>query len=143
MKGDVVPDSHRIARFCRPKHVDGNTVLATAFLPRSGEDYLSVNWIDFLGLPSEAEELRELRALYRRKFEVGARARIALLPVGETRSYVHSRSPDRRQLDVLHEPIAEPAMDASHAGIFNIRDDDELIAELVCQAVTQSYPARD
>jgi len=34
-------------------------------------------------------------------------------------------------------------MDASHAGIFNIRDDDELIAELVCQAVTQSYPARD
>lgn len=114
-----------------------------AFLPRVGEPYLSVNWIEFLGLGTDVAELRELRALYRRKFQVGAGARIAILSVQHLRNWVRESSPDRRNLAVLHQPLEEPEQDTSHAGVVNVRHDDELIAELIRQAVADSHPARE
>lgn len=143
MKGDVVPDAHRIARFCRPKQVERDEILGAAFLPRVGEPYLSVNWVEFLDLGTEQAELQELRTLYGRKFQVGAGARIAILNAGHLRSWVRESSPDRRDLEVLHEPLDAPEQDLSHAGVFNVRHDDELIAELMRQAVSDSHPARE
>ena len=143
VKGDVIPDTDDIARFCRPKQVEGDEVLAAAFLPRSGEDYLSVNWVEYLGLATEEAKVGALRALYRDKFEVGAAARIAILPVGSMRNSVREKSPDHRVLTASHEPLGAPTPDPSHSGVFNVRHDDELIAELICQSITQSFPARE
>lgn len=142
MRGDAIPDAHRVARFCRPRQVEGEEILAAAFLPRENETYLSVNWVEFLAQATIQFELRELRVLYRRKFSVGEGAKITILNVGRVRSWVRDNSPDQRNLEVRHEPLDGNGQDPSHSGIFNVRYDDELIAELIVQAISETYPAR-
>ena len=78
--------------------------------------------------------------LYTKKLKVGATARIAILNVGTLRTKVERESPDSRLLRVLHEP--EEPDDLSHAGVYEIRYDDEIIAELIAQLVLEKYPAR-
>jgi hypothetical protein len=78
--------------------------------------------------------------VYNKKLKVGATARIAILNVGTLRSKVQRESPDSRLLRVLHEP--EEPDDPSHAGIYEIPHDDEIIAELIAQVVLENHPAR-
>ena len=83
MKGDVVPDDHHIARLCGGSHIrEDGTIAATAFKPRPGEAYLSVNWLEFLGLADRAAQLDEVRHVLASKRGVGASARLAVLNVG-------------------------------------------------------------
>jgi hypothetical protein len=139
MKGDNIPDRHNIARYCRPTHAPGGQIQATAFMLRAGEGSLSVNWLEFLNCLSRDSEIAALRNIYSAKLGVGAHARIGVLNVGEVRNKVLAESPDRRNLEVLHEPQFE---DPSHSGIHNLKEDDELIAELILETVRESYPAR-
>ncbi len=50
-----------------------------------------------------------------------------------------TESPDGRNLEVLHDPLMN---DPSHSGIYNLKQDDELIAELILETVRESYSAR-
>jgi hypothetical protein len=88
MKGDKIPDQHHIARFCRPMQVPDGQIQATAFMLRKDEECLSVNWLEFLNRSSRESEIAELRKIYSAKFNVGARAKIAVLNVGEVREKV-------------------------------------------------------
>jgi len=140
MKGDTVPDQHHIARLCNPKHIDNGFIQATAFMLRVSEESLSVNWLEFLNCLSRKREIAELRNIYSKKFtKVGGRAQIAVLNVGEIREKVLTESPDRRNLKVLHDPEVN---DPSHSGIYNLKQDDELIAEMILETVRETYPAR-
>ena len=108
---------------------------------RKGEEFLSVNWLEDLNSSNRATQIRGLQAVYARKFNrVGAGARIAILNVGVLRTNVEHRSPDRRLLPVIHEPIIPD--DPSHAGIYEVPYDDETIAELIVEAVHEKHPAR-
>jgi len=107
---------------------------------REGEAYLSVNWLEVLRSPGRAGQIRDLQQLYTKKLKVGATARIAILNVGTLRSKVERESADNRLLRVLHEP--EEPDDPSHAGIYEIPHDDEIIAELIAQVVLENHPAR-
>ena len=140
MKGDQIPDSDHIARFCRPGQVAGEQVQATAFMLRSNEKSLSVNWLEFLNCSSRDREINEIRNIYCAKLNVGARAKIAVLKVGEVREKILTESPDRRHIEVLHDPIED---DGSHSEIYNLKQDDELIAELILETVHEVYPARN
>lgn len=140
MKGQVVPDSDHVARYCKASTVDGGEVQATAFMLRDGEEYLSVNWLEDLNCSDRPSELRALQNLYSRKLSVGTTARIAMLNVGAFRTKVAQESPDMRWLRVLHEPIVPE--DPSHAGIFGISPNDEIIAELIARTVLEKHPAR-
>jgi hypothetical protein len=141
MKGQVVPDSDHVARYCKASTVEGGEVQATAFLLRDGEEYLSVNWLEDLNCSDRRSEIRALQDLYSRKLNrVGTAARIAILNVGAFRTKVAHESPDMRRLRVLHEPIMPE--DPSHAGIYDISSDDEIIAELIAQSVLEKHPAR-
>ena len=139
MKGSVIPDNDHVARLCLPKHVDDGQIQATAFLLRAGEESLSVNWLEFLKCQNRESEIDEIRAVYSKKFTIGKRARIAILNVGETRKKVLTESPDGRNLEVLHAPLMN---DPSHSGIYNLKQDDELVAELILETVRESYSAR-
>ncbi len=139
MKGDRIPDPDHVARYCKPMQVSDEQIQATAFMLRSGEESLSVNWLEFLECPSRECEIDELQKTYAAKLNIGLRARIAILSVGEVRRKVLEESPDRRKIDVLHDPEEK---DPSHSGIYNLRNDDELIAELILQTVRESYIAR-
>jgi len=106
---------------------------------RTTDESLSVNWLEFLNSLNRENEITELRRIYAAKLCVGARAKIALLNVGEVCENVLTESPDRRKLEVLHDPETD---DPSHSGIYNLKQDDELIAELILEAIRETYSAR-
>jgi hypothetical protein len=140
MKGQAIPDSDHVGRYCKASTVENGEISATAFMMRETEEYLSVNWLEELKRPSRASQIRDLQKVYNNKLKVGATARIAILNVGTLRSKVQRESPDSRLLRVLHEP--EEPDDPSHAGIYEIPHDNEIIAELIAQVVLENHPAR-
>lgn len=140
MKGQAIPDSDHVGRYCKASTVENGEISAAAFMMRETEQYLSVNWLEVLNRSERAIQIRDLRSLYATKLRVGTAARIAVLNVGALRAKVERESPDSRLLRVLHEP--EEPDDPSHAGIYEIPHDDEIIAELIAQVVLEKYPAR-
>ncbi|MGR3175800.1 MAG: hypothetical protein ACUZ8N_14565 [Candidatus Scalindua sp.] len=146
MKGDTVLDDNHIARLCLRKHVENDQIQATAFHLRPSEDYLSVNWLEYLKCSNRDREIVEIQKVYSAKLEIKPPAKIAVLNVGEVREKVRTGSQDERNLEVLHEPLPDPShpeiVDPSHSGIYNLKQNDEIrIGELILQTVRESYPA--
>ncbi len=139
MKDDPIPNDDHISRLCFPKHVDEGQVQPTAFLLRKGEPELSVDWLEILNCTGREEEVAKLRDVYSSRLAVKATAKVAILNVGEACENVREGSPDNRQLDVLHDPIGD---DISHSGIYNLIEDDELIAELLLEIVCETHQAK-
>ena len=79
MKGEQIPDPDHIARFCRPLQVADGQIQATAFMLRSNEEYLSVNWLEYLNCSNRDHEINEIRNVHSAKLNIGARAKIAVL----------------------------------------------------------------
>ncbi|MCK4618544.1 MAG: hypothetical protein KAT52_01225 [Desulfobacterales bacterium] len=141
MKGDPVPNQDHISRYCSAIHCKENgQVTGTAFRPRQADEYLSVNWLEFFHLADQQDEIQEVRKVLSSKLTLGAKAKIAVLNVGEIINYVHTQSPDARNLKVLYEPEED---DPSHSGIHGFRYDDHLIADLIAETVQKIYPARE
>ena len=139
MKGDPIPDQDHISRYCSAMHCTENgQVTGTAFQLRLIDEYLSVNWLEFFHIADRQEEIREVRKVL--SLKLGAKAKIAVLNVGETTSYVRTKSPDARNLSMLHEPEED---DPSHSGIYGFQYDDRLIADLIAEIVKETYPARE
>lgn len=151
MKGDTIPDQDHVARLCKPSQAPEEQIQPTAFLLKAEEEYLSVNWLEFLNCSCRESEINELRQLYSRKFlSVGAGARIAVLNVGKICEIVQTEMPDNPELKVLHNPaliVDDPTLlvdDLSHSGIYNVNEDNQLIAELIVEVISESktYSAR-
>lgn len=141
MKGDPVPDPHHIARYCGGSAIrEDGSISGVAFRLRQTEEFLSVNWLEFLSQPTRDAEIRALRKVLDSKLQLGAKARIAALNTGELRSYVRVNSPDRRELRVLHQQ-EEPG-DPSYSGIFNLLPEHDLIADLLAEVIQATYPAK-
>ena len=139
MKGDQIPDPHHIARYCKSTQAAGGLIQATAFMLREGEESLSVNCLELLNCSNRECEIVQLRILYSTKLKVSANSIIAILNVGDVRNKVLTESLDRRNIQVLHDPLFG---DLSHSGIYNLREDDELIAELIRKTVRETSSAR-
>ena len=136
MKDDIIPDQHHVARLCFKKTIQDGKLTATAFLPRPGENYLSVNWLEYLKCKGRTEEIVSIRETYNSKFDkLKNEARIAVLNVGVTREKVQSDSSDNRSLDFSHVPGID---DVSHSGIFNFENKDLEIAQLIRSTVEQN-----
>lgn len=142
MRGDKIPDTDHIVRFCKPMQAPEGQIQATAFMLRPVDKYLSVNWLEYLNCSNRDHEINEIRNVYSEKLNVGARAKIAVLNVGEVCEKVLTESPDKRNIEVLHEPIENDVHDPSHSGIYNLKQDDELIAELILETVQEVHHAR-
>jgi hypothetical protein len=139
MKGQAIPDSDHVARYCKASTVENGEISAAAFMVRKTEEYLSVNWLEEINRSDRTTQISELQSLYATKLRVRAAARIAVLNVGGLRAKVQRESPDNRLLRVLHEPESG---DPSHAGIYDIPYDDDIIAELIAQVVLENHPGR-
>jgi len=141
MKGDRIPDQDHVARFCKASTVDNGKIQATAFMVRKYEESLSINWLEILSRANRQEELTTLRKIYEKKnIRLAASGKIAIMNVGEVVTKVLTESSDRRNIEVLHDPT--PLVDPSHSGIYNLRYDDEEIAELILEMINESYPSR-
>lgn len=144
MKGDIIPDEDHIARYCKPSKIseDGQIEFG-AFMLRKDEEALSVDWLEFLKCSSREDEIIEMRKIYPSRLAVGAKAKIAILKVGAVRKKVQTESLDNRILKVIHEPsVGVLSVVDPHSEIYNLRQDDELIAELIRETICEDYPAR-
>ena len=142
MKGDQIPDQDHVARYCGYSKLAEGLPQPTAFMLRRDppEKNLSVNWLEILECPDRISEIAEIQRIYHdKKRGVGAQAKIAVLNVGVMREKVQKESPDGRILEVYHEP--EPK-DPSHSEIYNLRQNDHVIAALIAETVCETYPAR-
>ena len=65
MRGDPLPDSNHIARYCKPTQAPDGQIQATAFMLKSPEgspeESLSVNWLECLNCSRREHEITEIR----------------------------------------------------------------------------------
>lgn len=144
LKDEPIPPHHHVSRYCRGGSLLKNgEVTGTSFFLRDDEEYLSVNWLDFLELDDRDSEIKEIRRVLGTKLKVGSTAKIAVLNVGDTQDHVHQNSRDHRDLMILHRPDEPPDKpDESHSGIFDTKEDEQLIAELIAEKVLETYAAK-
>jgi hypothetical protein len=115
-------------------------VQASAFIPRTRDAYLSVNWLENLACANRTAEVEKLRGIFSAKMDsIGARAEFAILKLGDAIDRVLKESSDQRKLRATHEPESN---DQSHSGLHNLQSDDLEIAELLIQVIRERYPAR-
>lgn len=146
MNGDTIGDAEHVARYCGGSQVNQDgTINGAAFRLKikNGrvEDSLSVNWLEYLKLTCREKEISEIRRILKTKMKggIGSTAKIAVLNVGETRRHVSTKSPDRRDLQVNHEPEDD---NPSHSGVNNMRIEDILIADLIAEQIREIHPSR-
>lgn len=136
MRGNRLPDQDHISRYCRPKTLqeDGQPYRAS-FMLRPNEEFLSVNWLEYLDLPDRQAQITQVRQVIRLTLQ--ATAKIAVLNVGGILDRVHRNSD--RVLAVFHEPEQD---DPTHSGIHGYRHEDDLVADLIAEEVRETYPAK-
>ena len=149
MKDEPIPDDNHISRYCRwtsltPKgEVSGVSFELGTKTDGQKEEYLSVNWLEFLNFSDREAEIREIRRVLATKLTLGTKAKIAVLNVGNAKSHVFHKSPDKRMLRILHRPDEPPDKpDPSHSGIFDTLNNENVIAILLAEQVQETYPAR-
>ena len=129
---EPLPDRDHVSRYCKPSAVDERGLpMANAFAIRSGESYLSVNWLEYFGVRGGSRVISEreaavsrVREMLRRKgFRLRPNGRFALLNVGEVKTVI--RRVFGRSLHVTHLPLPD---DPSHAGILRCTEEDRMVA---------------
>ena len=131
-----LPTEDHIARYCSAIYTNEGEIMATAFMLKPTEDYLSVNWIEHLKCINRENEIAMLRNIYKTKNLKGKAAKIGVMKVGDVLDRIIPRNP---KIEIRHNP-APP--DLSHSGIFNLEHDDLAVAELIRQTLLQTYPFR-
>ena len=134
---EPLPDRDHVSRYCKPSTVgERGQPMASAFAIRSGEGYLSVNWLEHFGMPvgeprGTEPALNRVRETLRSKgFRLRSNGRFALLNVGTVKTTI--RRTFRRSLHINHLPLTD---DASHAGILGYTERDRMIAAEIKAAV--------
>ena len=139
MTGDILPDADHVSRYCKPSAVDRQgRPMAAAFLPRRDEEFLSVNWLEYCGLPDLEAAVGHVRTQFQgRGYGLRRNGRFAVLNAGTAKAAVSQQV--QRQLRIDHQPRVG---DESHAGIHGYSCTDLAIAaELALVSHGTVYPA--
>ena len=140
MIGDNLSDAHHVVRYVKPSLVEDETVDGSAFLLRSDENGLSVNWLEVFGGNDEHHQLSEVRRLS--WLRLARNGRFAKLNVGETKRYVSETVEELGIIEAPLAPTSEFEADTSHAKITGLPpgDSDEamLVGDLIAEGVI--YP---
>ena len=132
MSNEPLPDGDHVARYCKPSTLDERGYPApSAFTIRAGENYLSVNWLEYFdggdrtgGTAAIEVAMDHVRATLRGKgFRLRPNGRFASLHVGVVKTAV--RRAFGRSLHINHLPFSD---DASHVGILGYGEEDFMIA---------------
>ena len=153
MLGDELPNHNHVVRYVGASNmfdIDEGVVDGGAFILSDkdlieDEPGLSVNWIEYFGLPTKPEQLEAVRRVVRRT--LGANSRFAELEVGATKNFLNSWAP---QVTFVHDPLGaddEHIADPSHTSIrgLGLLDTNtvEIIADLMAKlCVVCLHPGR-
>lgn len=144
MRGDELPDDSHVVRYAKPTLVrEDGSVGGEAFQLRSGEESLSLNWLECFPGISKPQQIDEVRG--RSRLQLRQNGRFAELTVGQTKEHVHGELADLR---FVHDPLeAEDGFEAdpSHSEIMGLppadSPDAELVGDMIAECVTEVHPA--
>lgn len=108
----TIPDDDHVSRYCSPSTVENGKISPNAFY-FSGDDYLSVTWLEYLGERDIASAVVVVREVLSKKLNVKRNGRIAVLNAGAIRKAVSGAIGVVPRIE--HMPSDN---DKSHAGIF-------------------------
>lgn len=120
-----LPDEAHVSRYCRPGAVgqDGLPLVA-AFQLKGGEDYLSVNWLEYFQALDQETAITHVREAFRTKsYGVRTNGRFVVLGVKDAKEAVSAVTGRPARVD--HLPLKD---DPSHSGIFGYAADDLAVA---------------
>lgn len=145
MKGDMLPDTDHVTRLCGGAQLneDGRPE-GYAFLLKPGESFLSVNWVECLGLDNREQQIAEVLRVLSTKRKVGSTARLALLNIGNSKSAVREGTTDGLNIRYVHEPDTDTPIDPSHSGIYDlpISEGDITAAAQLAKSVSELFLTR-
>lgn len=134
MRGDPLPDTDHVARYCKPTTIVGGQPTGAAFMLRPIDSFLSVNWLEHFGDIGQDGQISEIREHI--SLGLAPSGLFAVLDVGETIAYVYTNSVNIT-LSILHEPEQD---DLSHSGIHGYGYEDDMVADLISEQVRGLYP---
>ncbi len=67
MNRKTLDDDDHVSRYCSPRTIEKGMPSGMAFLPRSTDDYLSVNWLEYFKEPSFASAIVKIRVVFHSK----------------------------------------------------------------------------
>jgi hypothetical protein len=142
MPGPEVPGTNHVSRLCGATKCDENgRPVGDAFMLRAADAFLSINWLEYTGAQTRADQLAAVRRhLIDKGMKLTTNGRLAVLHLQTVIDHVRSRSLDGRSITAHHEP--EP-LDPSHTGLYGYTGDDQLIADLIAQVVEEVHKARE
>lgn len=141
MKGDLIPNADHVARVFGASHIreDGG-VSGSAFKPRPGEAFLSVNWLEYYLPLDRMGQLASVRSVLAQKRTVGAKAKIAVLNVGAACAAARAVKTD--PLSMRHEPETSAPADPSHSGIYGYTEKENRVQEALAATISEVVGAR-
>ena len=136
----ALPDDDHLSRYCKPSAVARDGLpMAAAFELRPGEEYLSVNWLEYFGAPGLDAAIEAVRNAFRAKgFGLRPNGRFAVLKVGTIKSAISGAVAGTARVE--HLPIDD---DESHSGVFEYTADDLAVAVAIRELVSREnmHPA--
>jgi hypothetical protein len=146
MKGDRIPETDTISRYCPyTKISETGKPLGSAFMPRardleSENPHISVNWLEYFKQATKQGQIQEIRNILSIKMKVSNSAKLAILKVNDI--YKQFKNSNYKP-KILHWPDqTEAYSDPSHAGIFDIENDPDVIADMIAQIDCDMVPAK-
>lgn len=140
-----IPDSDNVVRYVGQMGIRNGKVDGSQFCRRSGEDGLSVNWLECFAQLGKSEQIAAVRRVIHR--QLGRNAVFAELNVGDIRQYLHDELPGVR---VVQKPSPAndrfPHDDPSHSEIMGLPPADApdralIIGDLLAKRVKARHPA--
>lgn len=135
MKGDPLPNTDHISRYCAPKTAPDGQPTGASFMLRQSEEFLSVNWMEHFGETEQKTQIGKIREHI--ELSLAKYGLFAVLNVGRVIDHIQRFS--EKKLAILHEPTQG---DSSHSGVHGYQHEDLLVAELIAEMVIKIYPSR-
>ena len=144
MRRDLADQGH-IVRYVKPSLIEDETVDGSAFLLRTAESGLSVNWLEAFGGDDQHHQLSQVRRLFR--LRLAANGRFAKLNVRQTKEYVLENAQAIGISSAPLDPKDKFKADPSHAEITGVPPCDGdlamLLGDLIAECVMYPlYPGK-
>jgi hypothetical protein len=142
MPGPEIPGTDHVCRLCGATKCDeSGRPVGDAFMLRPADAYLSTNWLECTGAATPADQIAIIRRhLTDKGMKLPTNACLAVLHLQTVIDHVRSWSTDARAITARHEP--EP-LDPSHSGLYGYTAEDQLIADLIAQVISEVHRARE
>lgn len=146
MIGDELPDDAHVVRYVKPTWIsdEDGSIDGEAFRLKLNESGLSVNWLEWFGNCTKAQQLNEVRRLVRLKMRKSGC--LAELNAGVTKQHVLKHT----ALNFIHNPLPAEGnyeADPSHSEIAGLPPRDtlpaEMLGDMIAECVENAHPTAE